>query len=386
MKTIHVRLMREGTSSPIATALLCGLLWPFLCLLPAQVANAQGTISFNNRNPGQTIHVWGPGLPGCLALMGIGSNDNPSGTTAFGSASGMALIGAGGSGGRYGYATTFAQLIGANGANQPESALVPVGQTTTFRSGATLGNLASIPTDTLTGNPGIPADSPAATFEIVAWDNSSGMYPTWTEARPAWLNGNVSAGHSAPFTVTNIGGVINIPPFLNNNQPITSFNLLACIPDYTWFWLQPTNQTVGAGQDATFRAGAAGNPPFAYQWRFNGAAIAGATISAYTVTNAQPGNIGNYSVVVDDYYHLGPVTSRNAFLNISNCAPVIWIQPQGQTAVVGTNATFSVTAAGTAPLSYQWQWNGTNINAATASALTLTNIQLAGAGSYLVSW
>ena len=344
---------------------------------------AQGTVILSNRSNGQITHIWGPGLPGCLALMGIGSNDSPSGTTPFGSASGMSLIGADGSGGRYGYATTFAQLIGANGANQPESALVPVGQTTTFRSGAALGNLAST-TDTLTGNPGIPANSPAATFEIVAWDNSSGMYPTWTEARPAWQNGNVSAGHSAPFTVTNIGGVLNFPPFLNNNQPITSFNLLECIPDFTWFWLQPTNQTVGAGQGATFRTGAAGNPPFTYQWRINGAAIVGATISAYTMTNAQLGNIGNYSVVVADYYHLGPTTSSNAFLNISNCAPVISSQPQSQAAVVGANSVFSVTAAGTAPLSYQWQWNGTNINAATTSTLTLTNVQVAGAGSYVV--
>ena len=81
--------------------------------------------------------MWGPSSTNpALALIGLGTNDNPSGTTPFGAASGMALIGAGGSGGHYGYATTFAQLIGALGANQPESILVPnpAGPTTSFES------------------------------------------------------------------------------------------------------------------------------------------------------------------------------------------------------------------------------------------------------------
>jgi hypothetical protein len=170
-----------------------------------------------------------------LALIGLGSNDSPSGNTPFAD-NGMALIGARGSGGRFGYATTFAQLIGAVGSNQPEGALVPVGQFTTFRSGNALGSVAPI-VDTLSAgwpNQAIPWGAPAATFEIVAWDNASGLYPTWAEAAWAWEQGIIAAGHSAPFTVTQIGG--DIPPDLNNDQGgtngMTSFNLYYTLSVY----------------------------------------------------------------------------------------------------------------------------------------------------------
>src|ERR1035441_4272208 len=50
----------------------------------------------------------------------------------------------------------------------------------------------------------------------------------------------------------------------------------------------------------------------------------------------------------------------------------------------GATAAFTVTAAGTPPLSYQWQFSGTNIAGATGTALTLNNVQSAQAGSYAV--
>jgi hypothetical protein len=51
---------------------------------------------------------------------------------------------------------------------------------------------------------------------------------------------------------------------------------------------------------------------------------------------------------------------------------------------VGSNVTFTVTAVGQLPLSYQWRSNGTNINGATASSLVLMNAQLSDGGSYSV--
>ena len=51
-------------------------------------------------------------------------------------------------------------------------------------------------------------------------------------------------------------------------------------------------------------------------------------------------------------------------------APAITAQPTSQTVVTGHTATFSVTATGTAPLSYQWQKNGAAIAGATASSYT----------------
>jgi hypothetical protein len=178
---------------------------------------AQGTVWLDNRTSLGISHVWG--CSQYLSLIGYGSNDLPSGPTPY-EAVGCVLIGANGTGGRFGAATTFAQLLAANGANQPESSLVPMGQTTTFRTGTAAGGLALI-TDTLEG---IPADSPAATLELVVWDNSSGLYPTWTEASVAWRSGMAGAfGRSGAFTVLNIGGNWNTPPAML----IPSFNIYA---------------------------------------------------------------------------------------------------------------------------------------------------------------
>ena len=50
----------------------------------------------------------------------------------------------------------------------------------------------------------------------------------------------------------------------------------------------------------------------------------------------------------------------------------------------GQTATFSVTATGTAPLSYQWSFDTTNIVGATNATLVLPGVQLTNAGIYAV--
>jgi hypothetical protein len=57
--------------------------------------------------------------------------------------------------------------------------------------------------------------------------------------------------------------------------------------------------------------------------------------------------------------------------------PVVTSQPANRTNVLGTDASFSVSAAGALPLSYQWQVNGVKISGATANSLTQTNVQWA---------
>lgn len=65
--------------------------------------------------------------------------------------------------------------------------------------------------------------------------------------------------------------------------------------------------------------------------------------------------------------------------------PIITSQPGNQTAVVGSNATFSVTVIGASPLTYQWEFGSSNIVGATTSSLVLTNVQYSQAGGYLVT-
>jgi glucose/arabinose dehydrogenase len=68
----------------------------------------------------------------------------------------------------------------------------------------------------------------------------------------------------------------------------------------------------------------------------------------------------------------------------SNTAPAIVTQPVSQTVTAGQPVTFSVTATGTAPLSYQWQRNNANITGATSASYSIANTQASHAGTYRV--
>ncbi len=62
--------------------------------------------------------------------------------------------------------------------------------------------------------------------------------------------------------------------------------------------------------------------------------------------------------------------------------PGITGSPQNQTVRLGQTATFTVTAAGSAPLFYQWRKDGVDIEGATSNTLTINNAQASDAGSY----
>jgi hypothetical protein len=64
--------------------------------------------------------------------------------------------------------------------------------------------------------------------------------------------------------------------------------------------------------------------------------------------------------------------------------PSITSQPTNQTVIVGQSTSFSVSASGTPPLSYQWSFNTTNIFDATNSTLILASVQFTNAGNYAV--
>jgi len=63
-------------------------------------------------------------------------------------------------------------------------------------------------------------------------------------------------------------------------------------------------------------------------------------------------------------------------------APSITTQPTSQTVTAGGNASFTIAASGTAPLTYQWRQNGVNVSGGTSTTLSLTSIATNQAGSY----
>jgi glucose/arabinose dehydrogenase len=65
----------------------------------------------------------------------------------------------------------------------------------------------------------------------------------------------------------------------------------------------------------------------------------------------------------------------------SGTAPTISTHPQPVTVPVGSDATFTVSASGSAPLSYRWQRDGADIPGATSASYTLPGAQLADSGA-----
>jgi hypothetical protein len=69
-------------------------------------------------------------------------------------------------------------------------------------------------------------------------------------------------------------------------------------------------------------------------------------------------------------------------LELADLRPRITAQPQSITVNQGSPATFSVTATGTGPISYQWRFNGNPLNNATNSSFTRSAAQLNHEGVY----
>jgi len=199
------------------------------------------------------------------------------------------------------------------------------------------------------------------------------------------FNGTNFAGATSPsFTVagdqTQIVGTNQVQVVVTNYLgAVTSQVAVLRVGDAPSIRTGPSNQTVLVGTDVTFTVAANGTEPLAYQWRMNGANIGGATTSSHAIANAQTNHTGNYDVVVTNDF--GSVTSQVAVLRVGY-APSIRTGPQNQTALVGANVTFTVTADGDAPLAYQWRMNGTNIGGATASSHVIANAQTNHTGSY----
>ncbi len=121
-------------------------------------------------------------------------------------------------------------------------------------------------------------------------------------------------------------------------------------------------------------------------WILDGTVVAQRTnTSAFTSGNIMLGFMDPFSSIASP--------AENAFVLFDNVRvedlddsllqpPVITLQPASQSAAAGANATFTVAATGSNPLSYQWRFSGTNLAAATSASLWLTNVQTVHAGTY----
>jgi pectate lyase len=147
---------------------------------------------------------------------------------------------------------------------------------------------------------------------------------------------------------------------------------------------QPSSLTVTRGEPATFEVAASGTAPLSYQWARDGKDIAGANGTTYTLVSAADSDEGSYTVTVSNA--AGSATSSAATLTVTAdpVGPSISTQPKSLEVAAGAAASFSVTASGTAPLSYQWVHDGKDIAGATGTTYTLASAAASDEGSYTV--
>lgn len=136
---------------------------------------------------------------------------------------------------------------------------------------------------------------------------------------------------------------------------------------------QPQNESVKAGEQATFTVAATGTD-LKYQWQIDRndgkgfADIAGADRASYT-TSAVDKNCNGYKYQCEISNSAGSVTTGTATLTVTEDVtppvqptvkkPGISKQPQNVSVKAGEQATFTVKATGT-DLTYQWQINRNN--------------------------
>jgi Immunoglobulin domain len=185
-----------------------------------------------------------------------------------------------------------------------------------------------------------------------------------------WLDIN-DAGNDHALAIDNLTVSFTGVPPVTNPPAITT---------------QPVGHTSNAGSTATFTVEATGSAPLVYQWikdgnlLFDVGNVAGSAGPTLTITNLTSANAGSYSVVITN--DAGAVTSSIVSLVILD--PAINQQPSSRTNVIGDTANFFASAAGAAPLSYQWRHNGADIPNATTATLNVANVQAADQGSYQI--
>ena len=142
--------------------------------------------------------------------------------------------------------------------------------------------------------------------------------------------------------------------------------------------IQPSSQTVMAGQNATFLVTATGKPDPSYQWHKDGTPITGATSASYSTPATSSSDSGSqYTVVVSNAG--GSVTSNVATLTV-NVNPVsITITPDNTTVMLGRTQQFVGNVSGASNTSVTWSVSGTGCTGTACGTISLNGLYIPAA-------
>ena len=222
-----------------------------------------------------------------------------------------------------------------------------------------------------------------ATFTVTASGTAPLSY-RWQKGTTD-ITGATAATYTTPVTTMADNGatfrcvVTNAGGSATSDAAMLTVNAAVVAPSVS---THPSNATVTEGQTATFTFTASGTAPLSYRWQKGTTDITGATAATYTTpVTTMADNGATFRCVVTNAG--GSATSDAATLTVNAAvvAPSISAQPSNATVTEGQTATFTVTASGTAPLSYRWQKGTTNITGATAASYTTPVTTMADNGA-----
>lgn len=158
----------------------------------------------------------------------------------------------------------------------------------------------------------------------------------------------------------------------------------------------PADVEVVEGGSASFTVVATGSDDMTYEWRYgttpitDGGHYSGTTTATLTISNVDDTVAGNYYAVVRNAS--GGRASNFGHLTVTPAVrPTIVAHPVDVTVSEGGTATFSVTAVGSQPMTWEWRYGNTPISdgghysGTTTSTLTITNVDSSVAGNYFAA-
>jgi len=217
-----------------------------------------------------------------------------------------------------------------------------------------------------------PAGTGPFTYQ---WQISTNGGANWTNVfnNPSGITGATLATLAIANTTQNLTSnqyrcIIN-----NAVSNITSNAVSLTVGSPAKITVPPTSLVEVVGQDATFSATVSGFPAPTFQWFKGKTALNGETNATLTLTSVQATAADTYSVTATNA--LGTATAKATLKIIVPAA--ITLQPVSVTVASGKPAKFSITATGTAKLTYQWA-------VSTDGGTTWTDIAKAATNSYSI--
>ena len=218
---------------------------------------------------------------------------------------------------------------------------------------------------------------------VVLAVNATGSQPmTYAWKRDgALIDGQTGASLTLPDIAGTDAGVYSV--VIRNSAGLTeSDGVTVSVVQPVSIASQPEAASVVLGGSTLFQVAATGTEPITYQWTQDGVAIADATRSTLTLTIVETSAAGDYKVTVTNA--AGSVDSDVVTLTVES-PPAITELTGSMSLVDGDSVVLSVTAVGTAPITYQWSKGGVAVDGATGLTLSLANVAPSDGDDYMVA-